>query len=179
VSATPRIPPLTAWDEQQWELLSKTLLDERGRPLNVFATLAHHPRLLRRFNALGGLFLAQGELPARERELVILRVAARTGSEYEFGQHTGIGRRAGLSDEEIAAVVTENDWSERDAVLLAFTDELLAGDVVSRPTWDAVARLHGFGDAQMIELTLLVGFYRMLAGFLNTVGVALEDGAVG
>jgi 4-carboxymuconolactone decarboxylase len=173
----PLIPPVTAFDDEQWEILSKTLLDDRGRPLNVFATLAHHPRLLKRFNALGGLFLAKGLLPARERELVILRVAARTGSEYEFGQHTVIGRRAGLADSEIAALDDGGEgWGDGDRLLIRFTDELIDGDEVSAGTWAAVADAHGWDTAQMIELTLVVGFYRMLAGFLNSAGVEREAG---
>lgn len=176
----PRIDPPETFDDEQWEILSKTLLDEHGRPLNVFGTLAHHPRLLKRFNALGGLFLAKGELPARERELVILRVAARTRSEYEFGQHTVIGARTGLSEEDIAAVAWDTDsLGEGDRLLMRFTDELFDDDVVSDTTWSAVQHHHGFDTKQMIELTLVTGFYRMLAGFLNSAGVQREPGVPG
>ena len=76
-----------------------------GRPLNVFKTLAHRPRLLRRVNALGGYFMAHGAIPVRERESVILRVAARAGSDYEIGQHRWIAAKAGLSAAEIDAAV--------------------------------------------------------------------------
>jgi 4-carboxymuconolactone decarboxylase len=176
----PNIPPVTTFDDEQWEILSKTLLDDQGRPLNVFATLAHHPRLLKRFNALGGLFLAKGMLPARERELVILRVAARTRSEYEFGQHTVIGRRTGLADAEIAALDDGGDGLRNDdRLLVRFTDELIDADKVSAATWTAVADAFAWDTAQMIELTLVVGFYRMLAGFLNSAGVEREPGVPG
>ena len=176
----PRIDPPASFDEEQWEILSKTLLDDNGRPLNVFGTLAHHPRLLKRFNALGGLFLAKGELPARERELVILRVAARTRSEYEFGQHTVIGARTGLSEQDIANVAADPDsLGEADRLLVRFVDELFDGDVVSEPSWNAVQGHYGFDVKQMIELTLVAGFYRMLAGFLNSAGVEREPGVPG
>src|SRR5262249_38132885 len=90
----PRIAPLTDPTPEVKELLDKTKIRE-GPVLNIFATMAHHPRLLKRLNVLGGLFLGRGLLPARERELVILRTAWRTGCVYEFGQHTLLGRREG------------------------------------------------------------------------------------
>src|SRR2546423_12722776 len=102
----PRIPPVTDPSPEVVELLGKTAISD-GPPLNIFATLAHHPRLLKRFNVLGGLFLGRGLLPARERELVILRTGWRTRCEYEFGQHTVLGRRAGLDDDEIRRVTRE------------------------------------------------------------------------
>jgi len=170
----PRIEPVRDPDPATAEVLAKTGLRD-GRPLNVFATLARHPRLLKRFNVLGGLFLTRGLLPARERELVILRAAWRARSEYEFGQHTLLGRRAGLSEAEIAALAGGSaDWSERDAILLAVADELDGGAVLRDETWEALLR--HLDEAAAIEVIMLAGFYRMLAGFLNTVRVERDPG---
>lgn len=159
------------------EILAKTV-PRNGRPLNVFATLAHHPTLLKRFNVLGGLFLGRGLLPQRDRELVILRIAWRTGSIYEFGQHTAVGLAAGLSTGEIAAVAGRGgDWSPRDETLIAVADEIHASAVLSDRTWE---RLESWYDpARSIEVIFLAGFYRMLAGFLNTVGVERDPGVPG
>jgi len=166
--------PVDEPSPEQSELLLKTPLTSQARPMNVFATLAHHPQLLKRFNALGGIFLRHGTLPARERELVILRVAARTGSEYEYAQHQVIGARAGLSGEEIDAVRGPlGHWGGDDVELLAFTDQMIDSDGAAAPGWDALAGR--FATDQMIELVFLIGFYRMLAGFLVVVGVELED----
>ena len=157
-------------------MLAKTLFGGRETPLNVFATLARHPLLLRRVNALGGAFLAYGTLDARERELLILRVAARVRSRYELAQHVVIGRRVAVSDEEIDALLGDLGayaWSPDDLALLRFTDDLLERDVVSDEAWDAVAgRLD---TQQLLELLFMVGFYRMLAGYLRSVGVELES----
>lgn len=181
VSTTPppRIPPVTEPSPEVAEALAKTLSKD-GRPLNIFATLAQHPRLLKRFNVLGGMFLAHGRLPARERELVVLRVAWRCQSVYEWGQHVVIGRKAGITDEELAALtrpVSEGGWSPADATLLTFTDELLDRVDVSDEVWQAAAER--LSDDQLIELTMLVGFYRMVAGFLNAVRVEREPGLPG
>src|SRR5215467_9739109 len=120
----PRIAPLTDPTPEVKELLDKTKI-RQGPVLNVFATMAHHPRLLKRFNVLGGLFLGRGLLPARERELVILRTGWRTRCEYEFGQHTLLGRQAGLTDEEIRRVTDDDGrWPAGDAELIRLADEL-------------------------------------------------------
>lgn len=171
--SVPRVAPVEQPTEEQQELLAKTM-SRKGRPLLLFRTLAHHPRLLKRFNAMGGLFMT-GELDPRERELVILRVAARTGSEYEYAQHVLIGRKTGLSDEEISAVARPglDGWPEEDRLLLRLADELLDHDVAS----DEVYRLleERYTTQQLLELLLLPGFYRMLAGALRTLRLEPED----
>jgi 4-carboxymuconolactone decarboxylase len=146
-----------------------------GRPLNIFGTLAHHPLLFRRYNAFGGALLFSQVLPARERELVILRVASRTGCGYEFHHHTRLGGEAGLSPDEIerSSQPGVGSWAPADGLLVQMADELIDTNNVSDPTWAALAER--WSEAQLIELVLLVGFYRMTAGFLNSVGVEAED----
>lgn len=172
----PRLKPVANPSPEVAEILSRTLADDSGTPLTIFRTLAHHPRLLKRFNVMGGLFLAHGELPARERELVVLRTAWRSGAAYEWGQHVLIGRRAGLTEDEIIRVTRpdhEAGWPASDATLLRFTDELLDRADVSDESW-AVQR-ERWSSAQLVELMLLVGFYRMVAGFMNATRLQLED----
>jgi AhpD family alkylhydroperoxidase len=170
----PRIEPVRAPDEEQREALSKTLQAPDGTPVNVFATLAHQPQLMRRVNALGGYFMAHGQIGLRERELAILRVGAFCDCDYEIGQHRWIAARAGLSAAEVAAALRgagAHDWPPADAALLAFVDELLESGTITDATW---ASLEDWGDAGRTELLVLVGFYRMLAGVLNAVGVELD-----
>jgi 4-carboxymuconolactone decarboxylase len=166
-------------DAHLTELFAKTLLRD-GVPLNIFGTLAHHPRLLDRFNRFGGFLLNRGLVPPRERELVILRVGANARSEYEFGQHTLMGRAAGLSDDEVAALATApsaHPWSHSDLELITMVDELCADDCVQAATFAALAaRWH---TDQLIELVVLAGFYRLVSGFLNSFGVALDPGVPG
>ncbi|GAA4668276.1 carboxymuconolactone decarboxylase family protein [Gordonia humi] len=174
-TASQRIPAVTDPSPEVAETLAKTLVGPDGQAFAVFRTLANHPRLLKRFNVLGGMFLAHGLLPERDREIVILRTAWRTDSVYEWGQHVLIGREAGVTDDEIARLATApvNGWSNRDARLLTFTDELLADVDVSETTWNAVAEF--LDRDEIIELTMLVGLYRMLAGFLNAARVTPEE----
>jgi alkylhydroperoxidase family enzyme len=180
----PRIPPVTDPDEAQQEALAGAMPPgSDGRPraggtLNIFATLAHNPRLLRRFLPFGGTLLYRGKLPAREREIVILRIGWRARSVYEFGQHTLIGRAAGLSDAEIAALAgAAHDWSDADRCLVALADELHDTDTVGDETWAALAAR--YDESELVELLLLAGFYRMVSGFLNAAGVQLDEGVPG
>jgi alkylhydroperoxidase family enzyme len=176
----PRIPPVDDPDDEQRELLAKTLLAPDGSPLNVFATLAHRPQMLRRVNALGGYFFTHGGIGVREREIVILRTAARIGSDYEIGQHRWIGAKAGLTPGEIEAAIdpaSGHAWSADDSALLAFADELLETDTISDATWAAAGGR--YDDLQRAELLVLVGFYRMLGGVLNGLGVELDDSVAG
>jgi AhpD family alkylhydroperoxidase len=172
---TPRIAPVADPDDDQRARLAKTPHTEQGRPVNLFATLAHRPRLMARVNALGGCLALDCELRARERELVILRAAANAGCSYEIGHHRISGRRAGLTAEETEAAVSpgsEHHWSTSDRVLLNVVDELAESADVSDASWEA---LDGELDqGSRIDLLILAGFYRMIAGFLNGARVELD-----
>jgi alkylhydroperoxidase family enzyme len=170
----PRIEPVTELTAEQAEILEKTKLGD-GPVANVFATMAHNPRLLKRFNVLGGYFMGHAELPARWRELSILRTAHRTGCLYEFAQHRRIALQGSLLDEAEIARVVSNDadgWEEQERAIVEASDELCAAPCVSPAMWQ---RLDSFLDTpQLIELPLLVGFYRGLAGFINSVGIEMD-----
>lgn len=172
---SPRLPPPERFDDAQRAELAKAPTRPDGRPLNLFATLAHAPQLLRRVNALGGYFPRHGRLDARTRELAILRTAARIGSAYEAHHHAGPGARAGLTPDELAAIADparHHPWSPRDRSLLAFVDALIADHSVGDAGWHA---LDGHLDEpDRLELLILVGFYAMLGGMLSTVQVELD-----
>ncbi len=174
-----RIQPVVEPDAALQEILAGALTHD-GTPLNIFGALGRHPKLLKRFNLLGGFLLNKGLLPEREREIVILRIGWNARAVYEFGQHTLIGRRCGLTDDEIAALtrsVDDHDWSDDDRALIALADELSADDCVGDDTWARLASR--WGDAELVELLVLAGFYRMVSGFLNSAGVELDDGVPG
>ena len=182
-----RITPLAPEDrdERTAELLSSLRVPgENGeRPdLNIFATLARHPRLLKRWSAFGGVLLYRGELPARERELLVLRTAWNCRADYEWGQHARIGVDAGLTADEVAAVANDAAsadpaWSDGDAALLRAADELHADAHISDATWAALAGR--WSEAQLIEVCMVVGQYHLAAFTLNSLGVQLEPGVEG
>jgi alkylhydroperoxidase family enzyme len=144
----------------------------RREPPHVFTTLARHRRLFRRWLWFAGALMPRGTLPRRDTELVILRVAHNSGSEYEREQHEKIGRDVGMSAEEVARVrqgAAAAGWSDRQVVLLEATDELHASQRIGDELW---GRLQGvFDERELIELCMLVGHYEMLAMTLNSLRV--------
>ena len=178
--SSPRIAPLVDLTPELQEILGGGINSPAGTPLNIFGTIAHHPRLLKRFMNFAGLFLNKGLLPAREREIVILRVGWNCQSVYEFGQHTVIGQRVGLSLIEIEALTktsNEYQWSDRDKTLIAMSDDLCNDNCVSESTWKKLAA--DWKEDQLIELVMVAGTYRLVSGFLNTMGVELDQDTPG
>lgn len=173
--SSPRIAPLVDLTPELQEIMGGGINSPAGTPLNIFGTIAHHPRLLKRFMNFAGLFLNKGLLPAREREIAILRVGWNCQSVYEFGQHTVIGQRVGLSLIEIEALTkmtSEYQWSDRDKTLIAMSDDLCNDNCVSESTWKKLAA--DWKEEELIELVMVAGTYRLVSGFLNTMGVELD-----
>lgn len=174
----PRIPPLPAAERspEQAELVARTTVG--GRPeMNIFATLVRHPRLYDRWTRFGNVLLARGLLPARERELAILRTGYLCATPYEWGHHVEIALAAGLTREEVDRVPagpSHPDWSAHDAAVLKAADELHGDARIGDDTWGRLAAV--YDDAQMIELCMVVGQYHLVAFTLNSLGVQREDG---
>lgn len=175
---TPRIPPLPREGrDQRTEELLAGLRRPDGTELNIFATLAHHPKVLKRWSAFGGVLLYGGRLTGRDRELLILRTAWHCQAHYEWGQHVGIALAAGVSEDEIERVAAGPDaagWSADDAALLRAADELHHGSRIGDVTWAALAER--FDEQQLIEVCMVVGQYHLVAFTLNSLGVQGEGG---
>lgn len=143
-------------------------------------TLARHGGLFLPWLRFAAKLMPGGFLPRADTELVILRVAHNSASEYEWRQHEQIGRQAGLSAEEIQRVrdgPAAESWTGRRRVLLQAVDELHADRTLSDATW-ALLREHGFGDVELIELCMLTGHYEMLAMTLNALRVQPDERSV-
>jgi alkylhydroperoxidase family enzyme len=141
-------------------------------------TLARHPDLARSFLTFNRHLLFESTLPARTRELLILRTAAICGSSFERVQHERIARREGIDDATIARTVAGPDaagWSTEDAALVRATDELLSGWTVGDATWTQLAA--SLDERQLMDLVFTVGSYALLAMALNTFGVVPDEPA--
>jgi AhpD family alkylhydroperoxidase len=144
----------------------------RTNPPNLFLTLGRHPRLFRGWLRFAGRLMPRGELPRRDTELVILRVAHLRDCAYEREHHERLGRRAGLGPADLARVAegpAADGWSPRERALLRAVDELHATGDLGDERW---AELRGhLSERPAIEFLMLVGHYEMLATFLNTLRV--------
>ncbi|WP_265444550.1 carboxymuconolactone decarboxylase family protein [Flexivirga meconopsidis] len=134
-------------------------------PPAVFTVLGRGRRTFWGWLGFAATLMPFGSLPRRDSELVILRVAQRRGSAYEAAHHRRIGRRAGLTGEQVDAILRAAPdptvFSARQQVLLAATDELLATDDLSDATWASLGEQ--LDERGCVEFLLLVGHYRMLA----------------
>ncbi len=170
----PRVQPLT--DSALPAEIRETLGD--GPILNIFRTLANHPKLMKRWLVFGNHVLAKSTLGAREREIVILRIGWLCRAEYEWAQHVVIGRASGITDEEIERIADGPDasgWSERDRLLLRAADELHADQFVSDATWSGLSQ--HYETQPLMDLVFTIGQYTLVSMALNTLGVQLEPGA--
>ncbi len=176
----PRIPPLAPEhrDARVAALLETLRPHPDGEEMNLFATLAHHPRLLRRWSQFGGVLLFGGTLPDRDREVLILRTAANCGADYEWGHHLVIGGAAGLTDQEMNALAQRGpELSGADMTLVRAADELHQDNVISDATWADLAER--YSNDQLIEVPMIVGQYHLVAFTLRSLGVEREDGYEG
>ena len=171
-----RIPPGTRRDvgTVNWLIASALGLATRTGPPNLFTTLGRHRGLFRGWLIFAGRLMPGGKLPRRESEIVILRVARNTGCEYERRHHVRLGRRAGLTHEEIARVAeggTEG-WTAREAALLRAADELHDDRVLSAALFAELQTM--LSEVEVIELCLLIGHYEMLAMTINSLEIEPE-----
>ncbi|HDZ19409.1 hypothetical protein LCGC14_0507980 [marine sediment metagenome] len=161
-------------------LLKPMVNEKSGLILNIFKTLVRHEKLLKRWSVFATHVLLKSSLPAREREILILRIGWLCQSEYEWGQHVKIGKENGLTDDEIQRIIEGPDsdgWDRFDAVLLKAVDELYHNTFISDLTWKALTER--YNTHQLLDLIFTVGQYNLVSMALNTLGIQLEKGTKG
>jgi alkylhydroperoxidase family enzyme len=153
-----------------------------GRPkgLNVLGTFALHPELATAYHTFNGHVLFATTLSARQRELLVLRVAAVRDAEYEWAQHAVLAGDVGLSADEVAAIAAgpssagwSAEWSPLERAMLAAVDELVRDAKVADATWEVLAR--DLDVQQLMDLVFTVGAYDLLAMAMRSFGMQLDD----
>lgn len=147
----------------------------RPRAENALGTLAHHPRLARAFFGLNGHLMTTTTLSERQRELLIMRVAAVRESSYEWAQHYFISREIGLDAETIARIAFGPNaplWEPIDAALLRAVDELIEEGAITRATWSTLAT--ELDSQQMLDVIFTVSGYDAFARVLRSCEVELD-----
>ena len=145
--------------------------------LNLYRAVGHCGEVGPAFIRLGNKILFQGKLAPKLRELAILRVGHLAQAPYEYSKHLAIGREAGLSQTQLDAVP---DWTgagcfdAQERAVLAYTDEVSRHYRAQDATF---AALEGFLDSeQLVELTVVIGFYEMICRVLEALQIELEEG---
>ncbi|MDB5871361.1 MAG: carboxymuconolactone decarboxylase [Ramlibacter sp.] len=178
--ASPRIEPLAPLYAPDLDALLARMTPP-GAPtiLALFRVLAHNPELATRSTGWGGYLLGRkATLQLRDREVVINRICARCGAQYEWGVHVAaFGEAAGFSAQQNAAIAGSDAdatvLTVRDRLLVQMADELHDTATVSDALWPELAAL--WTPPQLIELLMLAGWYHAISYVCNAARVPLED----
>jgi AhpD family alkylhydroperoxidase len=149
--------------------------ERRPKALNALGTLARHPELARAFHTFNGHVLFATTLSPRQRELLVLRVAALRNCEYEWRQHVVLAGDAGVSPEDVARTAEGPDaagWQGLDRAMVAAVDELIHDAKIADSTWAVLAG--GLDEHQLMDLVFTVGAYDALAMAFRSFGVELD-----
>jgi 4-carboxymuconolactone decarboxylase len=150
---------------------------KRGAVRGPFASLMHHPVLAERVGDLGEYLRFGGTLPGDIRELAVLITARAIDQPYEWVAHAKIARNEGLPDDVIERVRTRGDLSTlppRFAKPGRVVQHVLALESIPRDLQDAMQR--ELGITGLLELVILAGHYRLIAGVLFAFDTPLPDG---
>jgi alkylhydroperoxidase family enzyme len=149
---------------------------DRPKALNVLGTFAHHPELATAYHTLTGHARFGTTPSARQREVLVLRVAAVRGAEYEWRQHLILAEDVGLSAddvERIAAGPEADGFEPLDRALVRAVDELVADATITDGTWAELAA--DLDEQQLLDLIFTVGTYDVLAMVMRALRIELDD----
>jgi 4-carboxymuconolactone decarboxylase len=170
-----RIPPL---EPRDWTPEQRKRFDPNGigqRAANVFVTFVRNPPADRLRGPINQHILNATTLSVRQRETLLMRIGVLCRSEYEWAAHSRLGRRAGMTDADVARIIAGPDSGGGDPLetaLLRATDELYRDDRVSDDTWAALAK--GLDTRQLLDALVAVGGYRSTSMAINSAGVQLD-----
>jgi alkylhydroperoxidase family enzyme len=170
-----RVPPLSAQYPQDVQASFDRIMPPGMDPLVLFRTLSSTPRIWEKFRA--GSLLDKGPLGLRRREIVIDRVCARCGCDYEWGVHIALfAKRAELTEAQIQALATDSAdaalWSEDERLLIRAVDALHDTIDIPDALWRALDAT--FSREQILEVIALCGFYRTVAYYCRALRLPLE-----
>ena len=171
-----RIPPLEPGD---WTPEQRQRFDPNGtgqRAANVFVTFVRNPPADRLRGPINQHILNATTLSVRQRETLLMRIGVLCRSEYEWAAHSRLGRRAGMTDADVARIIAGPDsggaGDPLETALLRATDELYRDDRVSDDTWAALSK--GLDTRQLLDVLVAVGGYRSTSMAINSAGVQLD-----
>jgi alkylhydroperoxidase family enzyme len=173
-----RLTPLPAeqWDDDVQLALKGMLPRDRQNPEGAgtaLSTLVRHPDLTKAYLGFNVYLLFRSTLPARLREVAVLRVAHRRECGYEWQHHLEMAKAEGLTDADVEAIRNGGANDELDRLLVTATDELEDTSNLTDETWAALGE--HLSERQRMDFVFTVGAYGMLAMAFNTFGVQLEN----
>ena len=173
-----RLTPLPAeqWDDEVQLALKGMLPRARQNPEGAgtaLATLVRHPDLTKAYLGFNVYLLFRSTLPARLREVAVLRIAHRRECAYEWAHHVEMAKAEGLTDADVEAIRGGDAHDDLDRLIVRATDELEDKSNLTDETWAALGA--HLTERQRMDFVFTVGAYGMLAMAFNTFGVQLEN----
>lgn len=154
--------------------LKKRLEELWGTPPNLYRALANHPAIVAAWTEFANTLRHGSRTPRALRELVILRGAQVSASEYEWAQHLRMARKAGVRETQIAALAawrTSPEFDVREKAALELAESVASGRVTDEVYREAMRH---FDQHDYVELAVTAGFYAMVARVLDAMAVELE-----
>ena len=152
----------------------ETFRQEGRDPIALYRVLAHSPPMLRAYAGLARGLRYDAATPRALRELMILRTAQLTGSDYEWAHHRAMAAANGVPDEQVDALAAWRSstlFDGRERAALRCAEEI--HDVALSD--EAFAELeHELGPPATIELVLLAAFYEAVARLIQALGLEVE-----
>ncbi len=176
-----RIAPLA--DDELDPDASKVVADVRevmrlpngGDIPDFFRIALKHPSLFRAQMDIGIYIVSpKAAIPRREAELAILRLAWLVRAPFEWGEHVGIGKKFGVTDDEVEWITEGSSaasWPDHERAIMKGVEELVNDTYLTDPTWEALSKT--WNEAQMLEFPVLVGLYLMTAMQQNSMRLPL------
>ncbi|MDD9935688.1 MAG: hypothetical protein OXT09_18900 [Myxococcales bacterium] len=177
----PRIPPVPRerWTDEMRDVFTIFEGPEArylGSKFKAVMTLANHPELASAWLQYNVVLSSKLTLSRRLIEIVILRVAYRLHSEYEWTQHVVIGAGMGLTREHFEAIKQSPDaaiWSELERLCIRAVDQLLTDARIDDELWRKLTLY--FDRKHQLEFLFVFGTYSMLARIFNAIGIEPEE----
>ena len=154
--------------------------DNGARILNLYKVAAHNPKVFLNLIRLGNSVIGRMELSPRLREIVILRVANLTGSEYEWAQHTPVALQVRVIQKQIDAIPdwkNSSEFNNEERAVLQYTDEVAQKVKVTDRTFNMLKSY--FNEQTIVEMTITIGYYGMLARLLVPLQVEVDEISAG
>ncbi|MFB6108312.1 MAG: carboxymuconolactone decarboxylase family protein [Haloplanus sp.] len=160
-------------DEPYSDLVVSSL--QPGKTVNVYSSIANNPPVLEGLRAFLGSLWNDSGLTDRQRELVILAAAAETGVAYEWHQHVGIAREAGLSNAEMTAIAEDHPdpFPTTEVVLMEYARAVVGG-AVTDDLHETMAE--AFDDDAIVGAAATAAGYMGLGRIIDALGVDVEAG---
>ena len=155
---------------------TRASVESRGEIPRSFQALLNSPDAADVVGAVGEYIRFKSPLDPVIRETTILAVANELNNEYEWVQHEPIARRIGVRDQVIEAIKSGRapmGLPPKEGVFAQAAKELARTGTMTERTFQAI--LHLLGPQQTVDLVVLIGYYTMLSGALNALGVEVDE----